>query len=168
MVNGTDRNPVEGAPDQMTFTRFLKDEDATAEFGEALAQFLTAGDILAISGPLGAGKTALARAIIGKLSADAEVTSPTYGLVTTYEAPGFLIWHFDLYRLEDRNDIWELGFEEAMENGVVLIEWPEIVKNLLPSNTLAITMRPEAGGRRIGLEGGGEWTEKLNRLAKAR
>jgi len=151
----------------MNLTLFLENEFATTRFGESLAQYLSAGDILAITGPLGSGKTSLARAIIGRLSADDEVTSPTYGLVSTYETPGFLIWHYDLFRLSQKNEIWELGFEDAMDDGVVLIEWPEIIADILPSDTLSISMQAQADGRKIRLEGGGEWPEKLTRLGES-
>ncbi|MEF2070369.1 tRNA (adenosine(37)-N6)-threonylcarbamoyltransferase complex ATPase subunit type 1 TsaE [Consotaella aegiceratis] len=104
----------------------LADESATQNLGRILAGIVAAGEVIALRGDLGAGKSTLARALIRALAADSdlEVPSPTYTLVQSYdtEPP---VWHFDLYRLGDPSELAELGFEEAAEDGVVLCEWPE-------------------------------------------
>src|SRR4051812_13695997 len=104
----------------------LASEHDTAALGAALAAEARPGDVIALVGPLGAGKTTLARGFIQKRAgADEEVVSPTFTLVQTYEAPDAVIWHFDLYRLNDPEEALELGFEEALAAGISLIEWPE-------------------------------------------
>ncbi len=139
----------------------LPDETATLALGARLGRLLRAGDIVALSGPLGAGKTSLARAAIGALTGRAEAPSPTFGLVETYDAPGFTLWHFDLYRLEKAEEVWELGFEEALDGGALLIEWPERIAALLPAQTLLIRLTPETDGRRALVRGGEEWSARL-------
>ena len=106
--------------------RFLPDEDATTLFGEDIAVALRPGDILALKGDLGAGKTTLARSIVRALAGDAEldVPSPTFTLVQSYDAR-IPVHHFDLYRLGEPDELEELGLFEATEEGVALVEWPE-------------------------------------------
>jgi len=116
----------------------LQDDWATRDFGAKLAKILRAGDVVCLRGDLGAGKTSLARGAIESLCNTDEVPSPTYTLVQTYIAPKFDIWHFDLYRLEEPGDVWELGIEEALDEGVCLIEWPERIENLLSGAELNI------------------------------
>jgi tRNA threonylcarbamoyladenosine biosynthesis protein TsaE len=105
-----------------------------------LAPQLKAGDVVTLRGDLGAGKTAFARALINALSpTPQEVPSPTFTLVQTYELAHFMIWHFDLYRLQEKEiDILELGWEEALQTGVSLVEWPERLGSLLPKDRLEI------------------------------
>jgi tRNA threonylcarbamoyladenosine biosynthesis protein TsaE len=119
---------------------YLEDEAATASLGARLAAGLREGDVLALSGDLGAGKTALARALIRAASneEDAEVPSPTFTLVQTYECRNFEIWHFDLYRLAKPDDALELGIDEAFADAVSLIEWPERLGRYLPRQRLDI------------------------------
>lgn len=142
----------------------LPDEAATTALGARLGRLLRAGDVVALSGPLGAGKTTLARAAIGALTGRTEAPSPTFGLVETYDAPGFTLWHFDLYRLEKAEEIWELGFEEALDGGAALIEWPERIASLLPPETLLIRLIAETAGRQALVRGGEEWSARLNGL----
>lgn len=147
----------------------LADLDATARLAAALARLLRAGDVVALEGDLGAGKTAFARALIRKLTArDEEVPSPTFTLVQTYEAPEFDIWHFDLYRLEKPEDAFELGIEDAMADGVTLIEWPGRLGPWLPRDRLTVAFAYGAGeGERIAtLSGGGDWPARLEELAR--
>ena len=102
----------------------LPDVAATERLAHFLAQELQPGDLVTLSGGLGAGKTTLARAIIQTLADDPEleVPSPTFTLVQTYETPTALVWHFDLYRLKDPQEAVELGIEDALSDGIVLIE----------------------------------------------
>ena len=103
----------------------LDDETVTAELGARIATALRPGDVIALSGDLGAGKTALARAILRALGVTGHVPSPTFTLVQSYQTPGLTVHHFDLYRVEDASELRELGLEEAREEGAVLIEWPD-------------------------------------------
>lgn len=148
----------------MEFAIPLPDEAATVRFGGALGRQLRPGDVVGLAGPLGAGKTTLARAAIGAVTGLAEAPSPTFGLVETYEAPGVTLWHFDLYRLEKAEEIWELGLEEALDGGVLLIEWPERIMPLLPASMLLIRLTPDAGGRRALVRGNEEWSARLKAL----
>lgn len=146
----------------------LANLDATARLAAALAPLLRAGDVVALEGDLGAGKTAFARALIRELAAgDEEVPSPTFTLVQTYEAPDFDIWHFDLYRLEKPEDVFELGIEDAMAEGVTLIEWPDRLGRYLPRNRLVVRMDYADGesARVATLSGGGDWRDRLAGMA---
>lgn len=115
-------------------------ENETAAHAIALAATLGAGDILLLRGNLGAGKSVFARALIRALSGEKslEVPSPTFTLVQTYETPQASLWHFDLYRLKDSTEIYELGWEEALTDGIVIVEWPERLGNLTPAQYLDI------------------------------
>ncbi len=148
----------------MEFAIPLAGEAATARLGDSLGRLLRPGDVIGLSGPLGAGKTTLARAAIGAATGLAEAPSPTFGLVETYDAPGFTLWHFDLYRLEKAEEVWELGLEEALDGGVLLIEWPERIMPLLPASMLLIRLTPQDGGRRALVRGNEEWSARVKAL----
>ncbi len=121
----------------------LDDLAATEQLGRRLAAMLRAGDSVLLEGPLGAGKTALARALLRAVceDPDLEVPSPSYTLVQSYEAPGFLVSHFDLWRLEGPSGLIELGWDEARE-GVVLVEWPDRLGPLTPDDALTLRLEP--------------------------
>lgn len=103
----------------------LKDETATHALAARVAYYLAPGDVLALSGDLGAGKTTLARGILHALGVKERVPSPTFTLVQSYETSGLTVHHFDLYRVDKPSDLTELGFDDALEKGAVLVEWPE-------------------------------------------
>lgn len=153
-------------PFMAEFSIDLPDETATARFGAQLAARLRAGDIVALSGPLGAGKSTLARAVIAALAGVTEAPSPTFTLVETYEARAFPLYHFDLYRLEKAEDVWELGFEDALD-GVSLMEWPERIDKLLPPETLHIRLSMDGGARRALVRGDDSWGARLGGLNPA-
>lgn len=142
----------------------LKNEAETLAFGAKLAPFLRAGDVVALRGDLGAGKTCLSRGIITALTNTDEVPSPTYTLVQIYENSSFNIWHFDLYRLEDKGDVWELGIEEALEDGMCLIEWPERIENLLSGAELGVEISFDGSARTLHIIGSKNWEERLAEL----
>jgi len=102
----------------------LKDEEATAQAGAALAAVVRPGDVITLSGPLGVGKTALARGLIRALGHRGEVPSPSFALVQPYEDLHPPLWHVDLYRIEDVSEIEQLGLD-AVVDGVLIVEWPE-------------------------------------------
>jgi tRNA threonylcarbamoyladenosine biosynthesis protein TsaE len=119
----------------------LPNEQATEALGATLAVRLKPGDVVGLKGDLGAGKTTLARAIIRAAAADPGliVPSPTFTLVEVYDTPRGSYWHFDLYRLDDPQQVYELGWEEALAEGIVLLEWPERLGDLLPQH-LSVTL----------------------------
>lgn len=125
----------------------LPNEAATRALGAAVAKALRAGDAVCLTGPLGAGKSSLARALIRALtSPDEEVPSPTYTLVQAYQGRDFEIAHFDLYRLEDPDEARELGLDEALRDGAAVIEWPQRLGGGLPANRLSLDIEPTADG----------------------
>ena len=103
----------------------LAGEVETESFGRALAAVLRQGDVVTLSGPLGVGKTALARGVLHGAGHDGEVPSPTFAIVQPYDELQPPIWHCDLYRLEDPSELDELGLDSALEEAALLIEWPE-------------------------------------------
>lgn len=140
----------------------ITDEVETLRFGASLAGLLQDGDVVALVGDLGMGKTTLSRGIIKSLLPDlTEVPSPTYTIVQTYDCPDFLLWHFDLYRLDEPRDVIELGFEDAL-NDVCLIEWPEKAGTYLPEARLTVRLDPAGEGRKLTLMAGSDhWADRL-------
>lgn len=148
----------------MLITLDLADEAATQRLGATLARLAVAGDVIALEGDLGSGKTALARAFIRTLSgAEEEVPSPTFTLAQLYDCDIATIWHFDLYRLEKPEDAFELGIEDAFAGGISLIEWPDRLGGWLPADrlTIGLSAGSDAGARRARLDGGPAWTARL-------
>jgi tRNA threonylcarbamoyladenosine biosynthesis protein TsaE len=141
----------------------LPDEAATAALAARIARLARPGDVIALQGELGAGKTSFARAFIRTRGPAAEVPSPTFTLVQLYEFADAAIWHFDGYRLRDPEEAWELGIEEAFHQGISLIEWPERFGELLPAHRLdiAFSAGPSATARRATIDPGGDWPERL-------
>lgn len=135
--------------------------------GRELAGLARPGDVILLMGDLGAGKTALARSIIQALGVTEDVPSPTFTLVQTYdgetEGGPLPIYHFDLYRLEDAQDIRELDLEDALDTGLSLIEWPEIAMDLLPAERLEVRLAagPDETSRSLTLMGGADWARRL-------
>ena len=120
----------------------LCDPAATTRLGFLLAGALRTGDVIALSGALGAGKSVLARGIVLALCPDeADIPSPTFTLVQTYDAAdGTEIWHADLYRLSDQSEVFELGLIDAFGNDIVLIEWSDRLGYLEPQDALTIEL----------------------------
>jgi len=147
----------------------LADEGATARLGAALAHRVRPGDVIALKGGLGAGKTALARALLRAASGAPElaVPSPTFTLVELYDTPTGPIRHFDLYRLRDADEVAELGWDEARAEGAILVEWPERLGATLPANTLTIELAQgaSADARVATLDLAGDWAARLADLA---
>ncbi|MGE4062506.1 MAG: tRNA (adenosine(37)-N6)-threonylcarbamoyltransferase complex ATPase subunit type 1 TsaE [Rhodospirillaceae bacterium] len=156
----------------MTGLPLLKDmalqrERDTLALGAALATLARPGDILALNGPLGAGKTTLARGFItSRTHVDEDVVSPTFTLVQVYDAEAAPIWHFDLYRLTRAADVLELGWEEAMSGGIILVEWSERLGPLLPPQRLEVVLAPHRGGeaRSAKIYGGRHWKDRIAEL----
>jgi tRNA threonylcarbamoyl adenosine modification protein YjeE len=148
------------------------DEEGMAPLAGLLAFCLAPGDVVALSGELGTGKTAFARSLIRAALGDdrAEVPSPTFALAEAYDTPRGRITHFDLYRLPRAEEAREIGFEEALGTGAVMVEWPERAMGLLPVDRLEIRFAEADGGakRLLRFEAHGGWAGRLDRLAAMR
>lgn len=147
----------------------LKDEAATLRFGEDLALALGPGLCLALNGDLGAGKSTLARAILRSLANDPslEVPSPTFTLVQIYDLR-LQVGHFDLYRISDPSELDELGFDELLDNGVCLVEWPERAGSRLPDDLLRIELTTDGTGRRATISGPEKRMARVSRVLAIR
>ena len=138
-----------------TLTLDLPEADATARLGRALAQLLRPGDTVLLHGPIGAGKSHLARALIrARLGRMEDVPSPTFTLVQTYPDQAGDLWHADLYRLTDVHQLAELGLEDALETGICMVEWPERLGPATPAGALHLHLSDAGQGRRADLTGG--------------
>lgn len=121
---------------------------ATEAFGRRLASKLRPGDVVALFGELGAGKTTLARGLLAGLGHEGEVASPTFPIVIPYETLRLPVWHVDLYRIEDQAEIEELALDEALEDGALVVEWPERLGRALWPHSLRLTLSPDGEGAR--------------------
>jgi tRNA threonylcarbamoyladenosine biosynthesis protein TsaE len=140
----------------------LPDEAATEGLGRALAAALRPGEAICLSGPLGAGKSTLARALVRALTTpNEEVPSPTFTLVQYYEGARLNVAHFDLYRLSSADEAYEIGLDEALDDGAAVIEWPERLEGRLPRDRLDIVITLSGGvsgeGRDARLTPHGTW-----------
>ncbi len=154
----------------MTRAFDLPDEAATGALAVQLAAVARPGDIIALKGDLGVGKTSFARGFVRAcVDAPEEVPSPTFTLVQIYQTSGAAIWHFDLYRLGAAEEAWEIGIEDAFGSGISLIEWPDRLGPLLPQRRLeiALTFGDRAEARRAVVSGGAEWCARLAGMAAA-
>jgi tRNA threonylcarbamoyladenosine biosynthesis protein TsaE len=138
----------------------LPDEAATQALGRTIAGLLRSGEAVCLSGPLGAGKSTLARALVRALTTPTEdVPSPTFTLVQLYDGPDFTVAHFDLYRLSSADEAYEIGLDEALDEGAVVVEWPERLEGRLPPHRLDVVIAPAQDGasREARLSGHGAW-----------
>lgn len=134
--------------------KVTNNELETIRLGQKIAGQLKRGDILALSGDLGTGKTAFVKGIARGLGIDDYITSPTFTLVHSYEGMGFNLHHFDVYRVSDEEELFEIGFEEYLyENDICVIEWADLIKNLIPNHSIWIHFERLDGGRTITVKG---------------
>lgn len=181
MPGGRKNNSAHGPEQEFSLSVVLEDEAATAALAASIERIAGAGDIFALKGGLGAGKTTFARHFLRARGCVEDVPSPTFTLVQVYhfdnhrEAAGQSkhrapVWHFDLYRIDAPGQVYELGIEDAFNDGVSLIEWPERMAALLPPE--ALTLEFEFGGasgaRAVHISGAGGWAGRLSHLANLR
>ena len=164
-ANGKDETTDTG---QLIACLPLPDLDATAEVAARLSAALGEGDVVALKGDLGAGKTAFARALLEAMGVREDIPSPTFTLVQTYQPPACAeVWHVDLYRIEDPSEVLELGLEEAFADAISLIEWPEKLGEELPADALELVFLitdPETGARELSIHGGEDWKARLKEV----
>jgi tRNA threonylcarbamoyl adenosine modification protein YjeE len=148
-------------------TLSLVDIAATDKLGRRIARELRTGDCVAMEGDLGAGKTTLARAILRELGIREVVPSPTFTLVQTYDAERLTVHHYDFYRIENEHEIGELGFDDALNEGAVLVEWPERAEGILPiATTLRVKLEPAGETtRQAHVSGPDRWAEAFRGIA---
>jgi len=138
----------------------LPDMAATEKLGNIIASGLRAGDTVALKGDLGAGKTTLARAILRGLGVSEDVPSPSFTLVQEYETPKIAVRHYDFYRIENAREIDELGIDDALDDGAVLIEWPERAENRIARDALRVTLSASGEtARNVEIEGPARWAD---------
>ena len=172
MGNRASMQPDPSPPDRSVhapWTHFAAPE-ALEGLGARIAPLLRAGEAVCLFGPLGAGKSTLARGLVRALLGDpkAEVPSPTFTLAQAYEVHGLVLTHFDLYRLKRAEEAYEIGLDEALDIGAVVIEWSERLDGALPSDRLEIHLsaepppgQPAAKGRWARMRGLGAWAGRL-------
>lgn len=141
----------------------LPNADATARLGMAVGSCLKTGDTLLLGGPVGAGKTHFARALIQSiLNVPEDVPSPTFTIVQTYDTVRGPLWHTDLYRIGDVSELDELGLTDAFEDSICLVEWPDKLGAMTPTTALAITFDPQDDARVVTLSwSAGNWGTRL-------
>lgn len=130
----------------------LKNEAETKAFGESFAKKLSKASVVALIGPLGAGKTTLTKAIAKGLGIDDTITSPTFTIVCEYDSGRLPLYHFDVYRVSDPDELFEMGFEEYLyhKDGVCLIEWADLIEDLLPKDCIRLKLSyGDAEGERV-------------------
>jgi len=147
--------PSSGAP----LNLLLAGPDATVRAGASLAPVLQAGDVVALRGELGAGKTSFARGLIAALGFAGEVPSPSFPIVIPYTPPELRLplWHVDLYRIEDPGDLEELGLDDARADSALLIEWPERMGAALWPDALCLHIERDGAARRLTWQAPAAW-----------
>ncbi|TAL01770.1 MAG: tRNA (adenosine(37)-N6)-threonylcarbamoyltransferase complex ATPase subunit type 1 TsaE [Rhodospirillaceae bacterium] len=140
----------------------LETAEQTEALGAALATLARAGMVFTLAGPLGAGKTCLARGLITALkpAMAEEIVSPTFTLVQTYDTAAGPVWHFDLYRVKHAEDVIELGLEDALGD-VAVIEWPDRLGRFLPADRIDVTLTQAGDGREAEISGQGKYAEAV-------
>jgi tRNA threonylcarbamoyl adenosine modification protein YjeE len=150
----------------------LPDLDATRALATRLARCLRSGDLVLLEGDLGAGKSEFARAVIRALAGAAiTVPSPTFTILQTYELPGLDVGHADLYRINTAGELVELGLDECLTRGTLLVEWPERATDLWPAERLSIGLAAvpaDPAARELTLRGTGRWAGLIATLADGR
>lgn len=139
----------------------LPDLQAVARLGERISARLQPGDVVALSGELGTGKTTLSRAILRALGHEGDVPSPTYTILETYDLPGGSVIHADFYRLEHAAQAEELGLDDYRDGAVLLAEWPDRAGGFDEAACLSIQLKNEDGTRSAIVEGGADWQRRM-------
>ena len=129
----------------------LKNIRSTIKLGEDISKISKICKIFCIKGKLGTGKTTLAKGFISNLTGIKNVLSPTFPMLLTYESNKIYICHYDLYRLKNIEDVWNINLEDSLNNAIVIIEWPEIIENILPKDRVTITIKDKTFNSRTAI-----------------
>ena len=141
----------------------LPDLASVTQLAAKIAPLLKKGDVLQLEGDLGVGKTTFTRALITILAGkEIEVPSPTFTLVQQYDLPSFTLYHFDLYRLKNSNELLEIGLEQALTEGVTVLEWPQLAQAFLPADSLVMQLSFSGEGRQALLQAPAAWLPLLS------
>ncbi|HCU08688.1 MAG TPA: tRNA (adenosine(37)-N6)-threonylcarbamoyltransferase complex ATPase subunit type 1 TsaE [Clostridiales bacterium] len=131
----------------MKKTYLLKTEEDTRSLGKQLAGEVRPGDVIALIGDLGVGKTTLTKAIAAHLGIEEEITSPTFTILSQYEGGRLPLYHFDVYRVHEEDELFEIGFQEYLDgDGLCVIEWADLIEGLLPAGTRWVRLAWDATG----------------------
>lgn len=145
-----------------TKTFFLSSEEDTTKLAEKFSTILKIGDVLLLSGPIGAGKSFFSRALIRKRTDyHGDIPSPTFTLVQTYPHAAGDIWHCDLYRLTDPDEAIELGLDDAFDEAICLIEWPDRLGSLAPNDAINLTFSSDEHGHQLDIQAPEGWEDRL-------
>ena len=126
-----------------TYTFTSHNSNETMDFASKLASQLHIGDVVVLSGELGAGKTKFTEGFLKYFGLDTEISSPTFNIVNEYKKDNITIYHFDVYRLEDVSEFYAIGGEEYFSSGICLIEWGELIEDALPKNCIRISFEKD-------------------------
>lgn len=153
----------------VTLCLISRSPETTAHIAQRLGKGLGAGDVILLSGPVGAGKSHFARALIqsriSALGRHEDVPSPTYTIVQSYDLDSVELWHADLYRLSSAAECDELGLFEAFEDAICLVEWPDRLGALVPAGALHLTLIPDGDLRQLSFSSDSPtWQARLNQL----
>jgi tRNA threonylcarbamoyladenosine biosynthesis protein TsaE len=146
----------------LSYELILNNLNQTKNLAIKIAEQVELGDVITLSGDLGVGKTTFVQYFINHVANQSlEVTSPTFNLLHVYNLDKLSLWHFDLYRIKNIQELYELGIEEAFDSGVSLVEWPELVAKLLPKNRLELdfSFLNNLQSRKLNLRAYGKWKE---------
>lgn len=141
---------------------FLENEESTKKIGEIIGEKLFNGAILCLNGDLGAGKTTLTKSIAKALRIDEDITSPTFTIVNEYTDGSIPLYHFDVYRIGEADEMYDIGFDEYINSdGVCIIEWSSIIRDILPKERLEINLNYSGMGREMEIISYGDKYKKI-------
>ena len=144
----------------------IHEENKTRSIAQEISQICKKGDVLAISGSMGSGKSTFIRYFIKKISNAKSVPSPTYNIILPYETKHFVIYHMDVWRLKSHSEALSLGITEMFDNSVFLIEWAEKIKMILPNNSLMLSIKNKNNQKWLEIKGNEVWEKRLKNINK--
>ena len=132
-----------------TYTFISHNSEETMDFASNLASQLSVGDVVVLTGELGAGKTKFTEGFLKHFGLDKEISSPTFNIVNEYKKDDINIYHFDVYRLEDVSEFYAIGGEDYFSSGICIIEWGELIEEALPNNCIRISFEKDVNDTNI-------------------